>query len=94
MLENKDYARRAETLSRAEFEAIQVLKSKGWIAMSSVWIEDGRLELGDGSATYRHRGRKPIALIKDTASFGDDAADQPPTASDTETKKRGRPRKE
>ena len=93
MLENKDYARRAELLSRAEFEAIQTLKANGWVAMSSVWVEDGRPELGDGSATYRHRGRKPIALIKDAASFAADAADQSAVA-DPEMKKRGRPRKE
>ena len=95
MLENKDYDRRAEQLSRAELEAIQTLKANGWVAMSSVWVEDGRPELGDGSATYRHRGRKPIALIKDAASFAADAADQSAVADpDQETKRRGRPKKQ
>lgn len=95
---NEFFKRRAERLSRAEFEALQVLKGHGWTVLTDVEFRDGRPELGDGSPTYRFDGRQPIAILKDRGTFesaeavekvGETDADQVP-----EVKKRGRPKKQ
>lgn len=95
---NLFYDRRAEKLSRAELEAIEVLKENGWVAIADVYLQDGKPELGDGSPTYRYEGRHPIGIFKDKTSFAtaetvesvDDTAADP----DNETRRRGRPKKQ
>lgn len=99
MSENQFFKRRADRLSRAEFEAIQVLKTAGWLVITDVEFRDGRPELGDGQPTYRFEGRQPIAIFKTERRFeiDDDTVEQvDETAADPEAKqkKRGRPKKQ
>jgi hypothetical protein len=95
---NLFFNRRAEKLSRAELDAIEVLKANGWTAIADVFIQDGKPELGDGSPTFRFEGRHPIAIFKDKDRFVSDLAvdEVDETAADPgeEPKKRGRPKKQ
>jgi hypothetical protein len=95
---NLFYDRRADRLSRAELEAIEVLKESGWTAIADVYLQDGKPELGDGSPTYRFEGRQPIAIFKDKDSFVNadtvEEVDEDAANPDQEVKRRGRPKKQ